>query len=54
LNIFCYGVGNILIAIDACTGSFHIECEFIEIAGSIYDDSFVYCGLDAEGIKIFF
>mgnify|MGYP000981447622 CR=1 FL=1 len=54
LNIFCYGVGNILIAIDACTGSFHVECENIEKAVPIYDDLFVYRGLDAEGIKIFF
>ena len=41
-------------AIVVHTGNFHIECEFIEIAVPMYDDLFVYRGLDEEGIKIFF
>ena len=53
-NIRCYRVEDVLVAIDVCTGNFHVECETIEKAVPIYDDLFVYCGLDAEGIKIFF
>lgn len=53
-NIRCYRVEDVLVAIDVCTGSFHIECEFIEKAVPIYDDLFVYRGLDEEEIKNFF
>lgn len=53
-NIRCYRVEDVLVAIDVCTGNFHVECENIEKAVPIYDDLFVYRGLGAEGIKTFF
>lgn len=53
-NIRCYRVEDVLVAIDVCTGNFHVECETIEKAVPIYDDLFVYRGLDEEEIKNFF
>lgn len=54
LNIKTYKTGNVLVAIDLCTGEFHIESENIKEAIPIYDDLFVYRGLDEEDLKNFF
>lgn len=53
-NIQSYQTGNVLVAIDLCTGEFHIESENIEEAIPIYDDLFVYRGLDEEDLKNYF
>ncbi len=49
-----YQTGNVLVAIDLHTGEFHIESENTEEVISIYDDLFVYRGLDEEDLKNFF
>ena len=53
-DIQCYQTGNVLVAIDLCTGEFHVESENIEEVIPIHDDLFVYRGLDAEDLKNFF
>ncbi len=53
-NIQSYQTGNVLVAIDLCTGEFHIESENTEEAISIHDDLFAYRGLDEEDLKNFF
>ena len=53
-NIQSYQTGNVLVAIDLCTGEFHIESENVEEVIPIHDDLFVYRGLDAEDLKNFF
>lgn len=53
-NIQSYRTGNVLVAIDLCTGEFHIESENIEEVIPIHDDLFVYRGLDSEDLKNFF
>ena len=53
-KIQSYRTGDVLVAIDLCTGEFHIESENIKDVISIHDDLFVYRGLDAEDLKNFF
>ena len=53
-NIRSYKTGNVLVAIDLCTGEFHMEGENIEKGILIHDDLFVYRGLDEEDLKNFF
>lgn len=53
-NVQTYQTGNVLVGIDLCTGEFHVESERVEEAIPIYDDLFVFRGLDAEDINNFF
>lgn len=53
-DIKCYRVDDILIGIDIVSGEFHIESEEIENIVPIYDDLFVYRGLDKEDLKNYF
>lgn len=53
-NIQSYRTGTALIAIDLCSGEFHIESENTEEMTAIYDDLFVYRGLDEKDLKNFF
>ncbi len=53
-NIQCYQSGNVVIGIDLCSGEFHLEGEDVEEVRPIYDDLFVYRGLDEEDLKNFF
>lgn len=53
-NIQSYQTGNVFVAIDLCTGEFHVESENIEEAIPIYDDLFVYRGLDEDDLKNYF
>ena len=53
-NIQSYQTGNVFVAIDLCTGEFHIESENTEEVITIHDDLFVYRGLDEEDLKSFF
>lgn len=50
-NIECYCVEDVLIGIDLSSGEFHVESEDIKKASSIYDDLFVYRGLDKNELK---
>lgn len=52
-QVKCYTVGNVYIGIDIISGEFHIECDEIEKAIPIYDDLFVYRGLDKNDLKNF-
>ena len=53
-NIQSYQTGNVLVAIDLCTGEFHVESENIEEVIPIFDDLFVYRGLDEDDLKNYF
>ena len=53
-DIQSYQTGNVLVAIDLYTGEFHMESENVEEVIPIYDDLFVYRGLDEEDLKNFF
>lgn len=53
-DIQSYKTGDVLVAIDLCTGEFHIEGEDVEKVIPIYDDLFVYRGLDEEDLTNFF
>lgn len=53
-KIQSYRTGDVLVAIDLCTGEFHVESENIEDVIPIHDDLFVYRGLDAEDLENFF
>lgn len=53
-NIQSYQTGNVLVAIDLCTGEFFVEGKNAEEVISIHDDLFVYRGLDDEDLKNFF
>lgn len=53
-NIQSYRTGSALVAIDLCTGEFHVESEQIEEVVEIHDDLFVYRGLDEEDLQNFF
>ena len=53
-DIQSYKTGNVMVGIDLCSGEFHIESENIEEAIPIYDDLFVYRGLDSEDLTNFF
>ncbi|MEG0266008.1 MAG: hypothetical protein RR641_08525 [Erysipelotrichaceae bacterium] len=48
-----YSVGNVMIGIDIISGYFQVESEEIDKAISIYDDLFIYLGLDATDLKNF-
>lgn len=50
-DIQSYQTGNAIVAIDLCTGEYHIESENIEEVIQIHDDLFVYRGLDAEDLQ---
>ncbi len=53
-NIQSYQTGKVFVAIDLCTGEFHIESENIEEVIPIFDDLFVYRGLDEDDLKNYF
>lgn len=53
-NIQSYQIDDVLIGIDLISGEFHMECENMEKCVPIYDDLFVYRGLDEEDLKNFF
>lgn len=53
-NIRSYCVDGVLVGIDLTSGEFYIESEDIEKAIPIYDDLFVYRGLDKADLKNYF
>lgn len=50
-DIHTYRVGDVLVGIDTVSGEFCIECEDIEKVIPVYDDLFVYRGLDEDDLK---
>lgn len=50
-NIRSYCADGVLVGIDLTSGEFHIESDDIEKAIPIYDDLFVYRGLDEADLK---
>lgn len=50
-DIHTYRVGDVLVGIDTVSGEFCVECEEIEKAIPVYDDLFVYRGLDEDDLK---
>ena len=53
-NIKSYSVDDVLVGIDLVSGEFHVESEDINKSIPIYDDLFVYRGLDEEDLKNYF
>ena len=53
-NIRSYLVDGVLVGIDLISGEFHVESEKTEKAVPIYDDLFMFRGLDCEDLKSFF
>lgn len=53
-QIAAYRTGDVLVGIDLVTGYIHAECEDIAKVIPIYDDLFVYRGLDAANLQNFF
>lgn len=53
-NIKSYSVDDVFIGIDLVSGEFHVESEDINRSIQIYDDLFVYRGLDEEDLKNYF
>lgn len=53
-DIRTYRVGEVLVGIDLASGYFQVECEDIRRAELIYDDLFVFRGLDATDIENYF
>lgn len=50
-DIHTYRVGDVLVGIDTVSGEFCVECEDIEKVIPVYDDLFVYRGLDEDDLK---
>lgn len=53
-DVQTYIVGDILIGIDINSGEFHVESEDIDNTVSLYDDLFVFRGLDEKDLNNFF
>lgn len=53
-QINTYVVGAVLVGIDTVGGYFQVECADMEKAAPIYDDLFVYRGLDEDDLQNFF
>ncbi len=53
LKIKSYSVDNVMIGIDLTSGYFQVESEETEKMVPIYDDLFVYRGLDTADLKNF-
>lgn len=52
-HVNTYRAGDVLVGIDLTTGEFHVESKDIEKAIPIYDDLFVFRGLDQSDLKNF-
>lgn len=54
MDIRTYRIKDVLIGIEISSGEFHIECEDIEKTAFIYDDLFLYRGLDVDDLNNYF
>ncbi len=50
-HIKSYRIGDVFVGIDSSSGEFHIESQDINKTVPIYDDLFVYRGLDESDLK---
>lgn len=46
-----YSLDDVLVGIDTVSGEFHVECNDINKMTAIYDDLFVFRGLDENDLK---
>ncbi len=53
-DIAAYHIGGVLVGIDLVSGEFHVESEDTEQIAAIYDDLFLFRGLDAEDLDNYF
>ena len=53
-HIVAYKAGNVLAGIDLVSGFFHVESEEIREAEKVYDDLFVFRGLDERDLENYF
>lgn len=55
-DIRCYKIdkGSVIVGIDLVTGFIHVECRDISKMEEIYDDLFVYRGLDEDDLTNYF
>lgn len=52
-DVKSYTVNGALVGIDLVSGEFFVECEDADKAALIYDDLFVFRGLDEDDLKNF-
>lgn len=52
-DIRCYRTGNMLVGIDLVSGAFHVEAVDMAAAIPVYNDLFVFRGLDEDDLKNF-
>ncbi len=53
-RVVCYRTGGALVGIDLVTGFFHVESEDTAETEKIYDDLFLFRGLDEKDVQNFF
>lgn len=55
-DIRCYKIdkGSVIVGIDLVTGFIHVECRDVSKMEEIYDDLFVYRGLDENDLTNYF
>lgn len=54
IETYRIGGGEVIVGIDITTGFIHVECEDVQKAAEIYDDLFLFRGLDEKDIDNFF
>ena len=52
-DIQCYRTGDVLVGIDLVSGEFHVEAADMAAATPIYNDLFVFRGLNEDDLKNF-
>ena len=52
-DIRCYRTGDVLVGIDLVSGAFHVEAADMEAAIPVYNDLFVFRGLNKDDLKNF-
>lgn len=53
-QVVTYILNDVYVGIDLVTGFIHVECEVIDKAARIYDDLFVFRGLDEKDLTNYF
>ena len=52
-DIRCYRTGDVLVGSDLVSGAFHVEAADMEAAIPVYNDLFVFRGLNKDDLKNF-
>lgn len=50
-NVSCYEINGVFVGIDLVSGEFFVEGDDVEKAAVLYDDLFVFRGLDESDLK---